>query len=134
VHRLSADGYMIWAELPSHMEVPRIRLLRVQLTQADFRRGLGNHSGELRGERTNARGPRVRRVSPSAAHLHRGISCGVDTPWCIFETKHVPGAGKYWIGPHVAEIEPIGMVYDGPRLSVAVCWHAEGISNFRVRP
>jgi hypothetical protein len=48
--------------------------------------------------------------------------------------KHVPGGGKYWIGPHVAEIEPIGMVYDGLRLSVAVCWHSEGISNFRVRP
>jgi hypothetical protein len=46
--------------------------------------------------------------------------------WCVLD-KHVPGSGIYWNSAHVAEIYPIGMVYDELRLSVAVCWHAEGI-------
>lgn len=127
VHVLNADGNLIWAEIAEPYGVPRIRLLRVQLAQTDFRRRSGNNSSELRGERTNARGPRFA-ARRSTLHAHRGIGCG-GTVVRLAE-KHVPGGGIYWNGPRVAEIYS-GLVYGGLRLSVPVRRrHAEGIWQF----
>jgi len=50
-------------------EVPRIRLLRVQLAQNDFRDGSANNRSELRRQRTNGEA-HARRLGRSAVHAH----------------------------------------------------------------
>ena len=68
--------YTIWAQFAEPHGVPRIRLLRVPLAQNAFQYALGNNSGELRGEQTNA----LRRSGDRRVHAHRGIRCGGTLP------------------------------------------------------
>jgi hypothetical protein len=96
--------------------------VQVQLAQTDFRRGSGNNSSELRGERTNARGPRF---AARRSTLHAHAELVAVALWYVLPRSMCP-AGIYWNGPQVAEIYS-GMVYGWLRLSVPVRRHAEGI-------
>ena len=94
------------------------------MAQNAFQYALGNNSGELRGEQTNAlRRSGDRRCTPIAEFV-------AAAPYRVFGEKNVPGGGMYWNGAHVAEIQQIWMVYDTLTPTVAAYSHVDGVLQF----